>query len=83
MIMSMMHVRHVGVGVNQRCVFMPMGVRFRIGNVGLMSMLMMLFVNMGMGMRQGFMTMFMFVMLAQVQPNAYDHEGCSRHELCG
>ena len=54
-----------------------MGGRFRIGNVGLMPMLMMLVVNMGMGMRQGFMTMFMFVMLAQVQPDAYGHEGCS------
>ena len=82
MIMSMMHVGHVGVRMHQWRMLMPMRVQFFVSNVSLMLVLMMFVVNVRMRMAQRFMTMFVLMVLAQMQPNAQRHEGGSDNELC-
>lgn len=81
MIVAVMHVGHMWVRVNQRRMLVPVSVLFGAGDVFPMAVPMMRVVSMRMGVRRGFMSMFMFVMLAQMQPDSYRHEGCSGHEL--
>ncbi|PWB83486.1 MAG: hypothetical protein C3F11_06355 [Methylocystaceae bacterium] len=70
MIVPVAHVRHVRMRVKQRLVLMPMGMRLVMLVVDVVGVSMMLVVNMGMGMRDGLVDMFVFVALCQMQGRA-------------
>jgi hypothetical protein len=81
--MPMVFVRCVLMGMLKGCVPMLVGVRLAGRIQRSMLMLMVLIMRVCMIMRQGVMDVQMFVMLGDVQPDAYGHQRCGDEKLGG
>ena len=79
--MRVVHVRHVGMAVPQALVTVNVRVRFTWRIAGRMLVLMMLVMNVGMGVLQRLMLMFVLVRFGEVQPHASRHQQSSGDQL--
>lgn len=71
---SVVNIREVRVPMREAGVHMRVGVRLDAAPLELMAVLMVLIVDVGMLVFQGLVSMKMFVMLAEMQPQSADHE---------
>lgn len=77
---SMVKIRIVQVAVRRRLVAMWMGVRLLVVPVEVMRMLVVLVMDVSMIVLQRFVSMFVFMAFAHVQPHAHRHQAAGHPE---